>query len=251
VLVLVLVGLYIRTAISESPVFKAAQERAAAAAEEHKAPIIEVVRDYRREVLIAMGARFAENVCYYVFTVFVLSYATEHLGLSRSFALNAVLVASAIHLVAIPLWGALSDRYGRWRLYLIGAAGVGVWAFVFFPLIDTRSWPLVVLSITGGLFFHAAMYGPQAAYFSELFSTKVRYTGASIGYQLASILAGSLAPIIAVALLARFGSSLPISPYMLGTAVVTIGAVLASHETSRVDLAADDGKAAATTNTAA
>ena len=237
--VLVFIGMYIRLAVSESPVFKAAQARAESTTEaKPKLPITQVVRDYKREILIAMGARLAENISFYVITAFILTYATTQLQLSRQFALNAVLIASAIHFVVIPLMGALSDRLGRRPLYLAGAAGVGLWAFVFFQLLDTKSFPLFVFAVSVGLIFHAAMYGPQAAFFSELFGTSVRYTGASVGYQLASIFAGGLAPFIATALLARYRSSLPISLYLLGAAVLTIIAVLAARETARSDLTA-------------
>jgi metabolite-proton symporter len=241
--VLVAIGLWIRTTIAESPLFeqsrKAAEEEAKNAATPARAPIFELIKSYRRSVLIAMGARFAENVSYYIFTVFVLTYATKQLDLSRGFVLNAVLVASAIHLVTIPLWGALSDRVGRRPLYMIGAVGVGVWGFVFFALLDTKSWPLMLLALAVGLLFHGAMYGPQAAFFSELFGTRVRYSGASVGYQLASVFAGSLAPIIAVALLASYGTAFPISVYLAATAVVTLVAVFVCRETSGDDLRDD------------
>jgi metabolite-proton symporter len=237
-LVLILVGLWVRLTVSESPVFKAAQEQAEAAAKEQPAPppLMQVLRDYRREVLVAMGARIAENVSYYVFTAFVLVYVTDYLDMSRQVALNGLLIAAAVHLVAIPTWAALSDRIGRRPAYLIGAVGVGIWAFVFFALLDTKSAVMVTLAIAGGLVLHAAMYGPQAAFFSELFGTKVRYTGASVGYQLASIAAGSVAPLIATALLAAYDSSIPISLYVVACAVITVIAVLASHETSKLDL---------------
>ena len=167
---------------------------------------MEVLRHYPREVLTAMGARFAENVAYYIFTIVVTTYATKQLGLSSSFVLGAVLIGAAVHLVTIPMWGALSDRFGRRPIYLVGAAGVGVWAFAFIALLDTRSFGAHVLAVVVGLIFHGAMYGPQAAFLSELFGTRVRYSGVSIGYQLASILAGGLAPIIAVAPVAATGT---------------------------------------------
>ncbi|GAA1292777.1 MFS transporter [Pseudonocardia aurantiaca] len=237
--VLVLIGLYVRLSVEESPVFQAAQAKAAeqaAAGTKEQMPIIEVFRRYPREVFTAMGARFAENVSYYIFTIVVTTYATQRLGLSSSFVLGAVLIGAAVHLVTIPIWGALSDRYGRKPLYLIGAAGVGVWAFVFIALLDTRSFPLVVVAIVVGLLFHGAMYGPQAAFLSELFGTDVRYSGVSIGYQLASVVAGGLAPIVAVALYTSFGTGYAVSVYVAVCALVTIFAVATYGETRHRDL---------------
>jgi MFS family permease len=239
-IVLVLIGLWVRLAVSESPVFQAAQEKAARAAVVERAPILRVLTRYRREVLIAMGARVAENVSYYVWTAFVLVYITEQLKLPRQLALNALIVAAVVHLFAILGWAALSDRLGRRPVYLLGAAGVGVWAFAFFALLDARTAGLVTLAIVGGLVFHAAMYGPQAAFFSELFGTGVRYSGVSIGYQLASVAAGSVAPLIATALLSAYGSSVPISIYVAACSLVTIIAVLLARETAKVDLAEID-----------
>ena len=240
--VLVLIGLYVRLSVEESAVFKAAQERAAeraaAGAKDHM-PIIEVFRSYPREVFTAMGARFAENVSYYIFTIVVTTYATQRLGLSSSFVLGAVLIGAAVHLVTIPIWGALSDRYGRRPLYLIGAAGVGVWAFVFIALLDTRNFALITLAVVGGLLFHGAMYGPQAAFLSELFGTHVRYSGVSIGYQLASVLAGGLAPIVAVALYTSFDSGYAVAVYVALSALLTILAVATYGETRDRDLAED------------
>ena len=241
--VLVGIGLYIRLAVEESPVFKAAQqeaERKAAAGEREVMPILDVFRRYPREVFTAMGARFAENVSYYIFTIVVVTYLTksaEH-TLSSSFVLNAVLIGAAFHLITIPIWGALSDRFGRRPIYLLGAVGVGVWGFVFIYLIDTESFPLTVLAIVGGLLFHGAMYGPQAAFLSELFGTKVRYSGVSVGYQLSSIVAGGLAPIIGVALYTQYGGY-SVAVYVALSALVSVLAVATYGETSRRDLSAD------------
>jgi MFS family permease len=238
-IVLVAVGLWVRLTISESPVFKAAQQEAARAEAElgkQAPPVLQILRQYRREVLIAMGARIAENVSYYVWTAFVLVYITEQLGLSRQLALNALLAAALVHLVAIPSFAALSDRFGRRPIYVLGAAGTGIWAFVFFWLLDAKGAGLITLAIAGGLVVHAAMYGPQAAFFSELFGTKVRYSGASIGYQLASIGAGSVAPLIATALLSAYDSSVPISIYVAVCAGITVIAVILARETAKVDL---------------
>jgi metabolite-proton symporter len=244
--VLVLIGLYVRLAVEESPVFRQAQDEAArraAAGAPEAPPFLEVLRRYPREVLTAMGARFAENVSYYIFTIVITTYATKRLGLPSSTVLGAVLIGAAVHLVTIPLWGALSDRVGRRPLYLLGAAGVGLWAFAFIALLDTRSFPLIVLAVVGGLLFHGAMYGPQAAFLSELFGTKVRYSGVSVGYQLASIAAGGLAPLVAVWLYTTFDSGYAVAWYVLACAVVTLLAVASYGETRHRDLAADQGLA--------
>ncbi|WP_432866660.1 MFS transporter [Microbispora rosea] len=233
--VLVLIGLWIRLTVAESPVFQQALERQEPTPQ---APIIGVLRHHWRDVLVAMGARMAENVSYYVITAFVLVYGTTTAGLPKGTVLNAVLIGSAIHFVTIPLWGALSDRIGRRPVYLLGAAAVGLWAFAFFPLIDTKNFALVTVAVTVGLVLHGAMYGPQAAFFSELFATRMRYSGVSIGYQLASIAAGGVAPLIAVALLDAYGSSVSISVYVVAAAILTIIAVIASRETRDRDLSA-------------
>lgn len=150
-----------------------------------------------------------------------------------------MLIGAGVHLVTIPIWGALSDRLGRKPVYLFGAAGAGVWAFAFIFLIDTESFPLTVLAVVVGLLFHGAMYGPQAAFLSELFGTKVRYSGVSVGYQLASIVAGALVPIIAVALYTGFGSGYAVSVYVAASALISILAVATYSETRHRDLAAD------------
>ena len=250
--VLIGIGLYVRLTVEESPVFREAQERAAAAAAERAAgadpaaakegmPILEVFRRYPREVLTAMGARFAENVSYYIFTIVISTYMTQQFGLPSSFVLGAVLIGAAVHVVTIPLWGALSDRVGRRPVYVIGTVGVGLWAFAFFALLNTESFALTALAVVVGLLFHGAMYGPQAAFLSELFGTKVRYSGVSIGYQLASVVAGGLAPVISVALLSAFGTGYAIAAYVAASSLVTLVAVLSYRETRDRDLSADAG----------
>ncbi|MFF8837405.1 MFS transporter [Streptomyces sp. NPDC015130] len=236
---LVVIGLWIRVSVSESPVFLEAQakaEAAAAAGVKEEAPVVEVFRRSWREVLSAIGTRFGENISYYILTSFLLVYVTVHLELPKSTALNAVLIGSAVHFVTIPLWGALSDRIGRRPVTLIGSAGMAIWAFVFFGLVDSKSFVVIVLAVTAGLLLHGAMYGPQAAFISEMFDTKVRYSGASMGSQLASILAGALAPIIAVELLKDYGTSTPISIYLCAAAVVTTITVAVTRETLGRDL---------------
>jgi metabolite-proton symporter len=225
--VLVVIGLWIRLAVSESPVFLAAQKN-------HKtthAPVVEVFRKSWRAVLITIGSRMAENVSYYVITAFILVYVTTGLSLPKSAGLNAVLIGSAVHFVSIPLWGILSDRIGRRPVYLFGAIGMAVWSFVFFAMLDTKNSGVIILAATVGLVLHGAMYGPQAAFFSEQFPTQVRYTGLSVGGQLSSIAAGAVAPLVAVTLFREFGSTIPVSLYVVAMCVLTVIALLAARET--------------------
>jgi len=232
---LVIVGLWIRLSIAESPLFQAVE------AEDTKArtPIVEVLRTYPRQVLLAIGARVGVDVAFYTFVLFITTYVATYLKLPRSYALNAVLVAAAIQVFLIPWFGHLSDRFGRRPVYLFGAVGAAIWVFVFFALLDTGSFLLILLATVVSLVFHAAMYGPQASFIAEMFPTRVRYTGASMGYQLAGILGGALAPIISVALLDRFETSLVVSLYVVLMLALTTVCVLLSPETSRLDLQAD------------
>jgi metabolite-proton symporter len=227
------VGLFIRLHVMESPLFaKMAKEEKPATP-----PVLEALRTHPRNVLLAMGARFAENAFYYIFTVVVLSYATQQLGLEKKLVLTGVLIGSAVQFVVIPLFGALSDRIGRRPVYLGGALFLAVFAFPFFWLVAMKSAVCVWLAIAIGLIGHAAMYGPQAAFFSELFGTSVRYTGASLGYQLASPLAGGLAPFIATALLKwSDGKPWPIAVYLIIMATITLVSVWLAEETHRSDL---------------
>jgi metabolite-proton symporter len=226
---LIAVGVFIRLAIVESPEFAAILK----SQRQHERPLIVAIRDYRQNVLLAMGMRIAENGLFYVYTVFVLSFGPGELGIPRETMLTGVSLAALGGLAAIPLYGALSDRIGRRPVYLFGAVFSLAYAFPFFWLLGSRSgavvWLAIVLGVTVG---HNAMYGPQAAYFSELFGADVRYSGASLGYQLASVVSGAPAPFIATALLAAYGWH-AVAAYMAVLAAVTVCAAYLAPETYR------------------
>jgi MFS family permease len=227
------VGMLIRLLVFESPLFARMREKKTQA----RVPLFAVLRRYPLNVLLAMGARFAENGCFYIFTVFVLTYADQQLQLDKGIVLSGVLVASAVQFLFIPAFGLLSDFVGRRPVYLGGALALAIYAYPFFVLVDTRSPWLIALAIVIGLVIHAAMYAPQAAFFSELFGTDVRYTGASVGYQLASPLAGGLAPLIAASLLIwSHGQPWPVAVYLIGLSAVTVVSVYFAAETHRVTL---------------
>ena len=231
--VLVLIGLYVRLQLEESPVYQEAKsEISEKKHEDSHLPILEVIKTYPKEVLIAMGMRMAENISYYIFTIVVLAYASDFLEVGTDLILKMLLIGAAIQFFMVPALGALSDKVGRRPLYLVGAIGVGVWSFFFFGLIESQSSGQVLLAVVVGLFFHSLMYAPQAAFFSELFGTSVRYTGASVGYQLASIFAGALAPIIAVALLkSNDGDPTSVALYVCAASAISVVAVLFAKET--------------------
>jgi MHS family shikimate/dehydroshikimate transporter-like MFS transporter len=238
--VLVAVGLFIRLRLMESPAFQRVKETKTEAPK----PIVDVVRKYPREVLVAMGMRVAENGAFYILTVFVLAYGEDELGLSKNTMLTGVIIAAAIGLVTVPLFGALSDRVGRRPLYLAGAVVTTLWAFPLFGLLNTESPVLIWLAIVVGVNLgHDLMYGPQAAYFAELFGTRVRYSGASLGYQLASVFAGGFAPLIATALLAAGdGSPTLVALYVTAMGLISVVATLFAHETYRKDVDADEAE---------
>jgi metabolite-proton symporter len=229
--VLVVIGYWIRSNVAETPVFVEAQRRAAEKKQQiQRAPGIEAIRRHPRGLLLGMGLRLGENVTYYVITAFSLTYATEVVGLPKSVILNAVLVAAAVQVVMLPVWGALSDRIGRRPVLAFGALGTAIWGFGFFQLIETGATLNVVIAMVVGLVLHGAMSGPEAAFISEMFSTPVRYSASSIAYQLSSILAGSVAPLIALEMFRRTGSATPISFYLLGTCAVSLVAIFLARE---------------------
>ncbi|MBB2940695.1 metabolite-proton symporter [Actinoplanes lutulentus] len=226
---LVVVGLWIRVAVTESPAFA----QVAAKGGKAKLPLIEVLRLHPRGLLIAMAARIGTDVAFYTFSLYVLTYVTGTVGLPRTVALTGVLVASGLQLALIPFFGGLSDRVGRRPVYAAGAIAAGIWAFAFFPLLDTGNTLVIVLTVVVALATHAAMYGPQAAFVAELFSTRLRYSGASMGYQIAGIFGGALAPIIAIKLVAATGGTLAVSIYVAAALLLTLVALAFAPETSR------------------
>ncbi|MCK2216888.1 MHS family MFS transporter [Actinomadura sp. ATCC 31491] len=238
---LVFVGLWVRLRIAESPLFAEVEQHGAKA----RMPLLEVLRTHPRALLSAFTARIGVDVAFYTFTAYIIVYLTQQLGLPRSYALNAVLIGSALQLGLIPLFGALSDRVGRRPVYLAGVVAAALWVFAFFPLLDTRSFPLIALAAVVALVTHAAMYGPQAAFIAELFSTRLRYSGASMGYQVAGVVGGALAPIIALQLFETYRSTVAVSVYVVAALAVTAVGLAIAPETRGLDLAAGPGASAA------
>ncbi|MCU1664166.1 MAG: ral substrate transporter [Pseudonocardia sp.] len=221
-LVLVGVGLYVRLRVLESPAFTAVKESQSVL----RVHVLEAFRHQWREILTSAFVRMSEQAPFYLFVTFVLSYGTRQLGLSRTNLLTDTLIAAAIGLVSVPLFGHLSDLIGRRVMYGIGIVCTALYAFPYFGLLNTRQAGLVLLAIILSLLFHDMQYGPQAALIAESFGPNIRYSGAGIGYQLASVVAGGPAPLIAAAILERTGSSTGISLYIVGCCVVSFVALL-------------------------
>src|SRR5882724_1380064 len=217
-IVLVGVGLYIRLGILETPVFQQLLDEKKI----EKTPIIEVFKKHPKEILLSALLRMAEQAPFYIFTAFIFAYAVGTLKMSRDLILMAVLVASCVSFVTIPLSGHISDRIGRRKMYLIGAATVGVFGFLYFGMVDTAVPSLVFIAIVLSLIPHDMQYGPQAALIAEAFTPRLRYSGASLGYQLASVIAGGPAPLIATALFATYHSGYAISIYIAVCAVISL-----------------------------
>jgi MFS family permease len=217
-ILLVGIGLYIRLNILETPVFS----RLVVEKKIERMPILEVIKRQPRQILLSAVARMGEQAPFYIFTAFVFTYGTKVLGVSRDLLLTGVLSASAISFFTIPLSGYLSDRIGRRRMYMIGAAAVGVFGFIYFALLNTAVPGWIFLAVVLSLIPHSMMYGPQAALIAESFTGRLRYSGASLGYQLASIIAGGPAPLIAAWLFARYGSGYAIAAYILLCAVLSL-----------------------------
>ncbi len=248
---LIIIGLYIRLRVMETPLFAQVKEQGL----EASAPILDAFRHGTAEILLSAGARFVEQAPFYMFTVFVVTYGLDKVGMDKTLILNAITIGAIVELFTIPLFGSLSDRFGRRGWYLIGCVLMAAFAFPYFLLMNSRSSGLFILAVVLSLaVFHAWVYGPQAALIAERFGTRSRYSGASLGYQLASPFAGGLAPIIALLLLNGKtslsalglskvvvnlgfpGSWQAVSIYMLVLAAISFGSVLGLKELTRADI---------------
>jgi MFS family permease len=233
--IIVVLGYYIRSQVNEAPIFLEARAKVEAEAAISYG-VGEVIRRYPKGILQAMGLRFAENILYYIIVSFSIVYLVAVHKYNTSQLLLALVIANVVHFLVIPQIGRLSDAIGRKPVYLIGAVLGATWPFFAFPMFDTLNPVVIAVAITIGLIFHAFMYAGQPAIMSEMFPTRMRYSGVSLGYQVTSILAGSLAPIIATALLQQYDSWLPVALYILVACAITAVTVLTLRETKGVSL---------------
>ena len=230
--VLIVIGLWIRLGILETPIFS----KLVADNKIEKAPVLEVIKRQPKSILLSALIRLAEQTPFYIFTAFVFSYGTTFLKVDKSLLLNAVLLFAVLELFTIPLSGYLSDRIGRKRTYLLGAALMLVSGFIFFELLDTRNPALIVLGIVFGAIPHSLVYGTQASLIAEQFTPRMRYSGASIGYQLASIIAGGPAPLVAAWLFSVYKTGTSIAIYICTCALIGFVATLFMTEYTNKDI---------------
>ena len=233
--VIVAIGYYVRTKITDAPIFVEAQKEVEQ--QDHvRYGVFEVLKRYPRGVLTAMGLRFAENIMYYLVVTFSITYLKIALEVDTAEILGMLVIAHVVHMIVIPLVGGLADRIGRKPVYTVGVIGAAAWGFIAFPMFNTKDPVIIILAICLGLVIHSFMYAPQPAIMSEMFPTRMRYSGVSLGYQVTSIVAGSLAPIIATALLSAYGSYIPVAVYLAIAAAITLIAVISLRETKGISL---------------
>jgi MFS family permease len=240
-IIMVAVGLYIRLGLIETPVFRRILERQQVAS----APVLEVIRRQPKEIILTALARMAEQGPFYVFAAFIFTYGTTVLHSSRDLLLTALLVGTGLSAVTIPLAGHISDRIGRKRMYLIGAVTMGVFGFVYFTMLNTAIPGWIFLAIVLSFIPHDMMYGPQAALIAECFSPRLRYSGCSLGFHLASVIAGGPAPLIATALLAATGSGYSVAFYVLFCAIVSVSATAFLPDYTNRDISQENAYGAA------
>jgi metabolite-proton symporter len=234
-ILLIAVGLYIRLGILETPVFR----KLVAERRIESAPVLAVLRRHPREIILTALCRMAEQAPFYLFTAFVFAYGTGVLHLERDFLLIAVLGAAMLSFISIPLFGHFSDRFGRKRVYMLGAALTGLYGFAYFALLDTKVTALVAVAIVLSLVPHDMMYGPQAALIAESFPARLRYSGASLGYQLSSLFAGGPAPLIASSLVSRYRSATPIAIFIFACAIISLIATALLNDNTNKDISGD------------
>src|SRR5262252_3805319 len=234
-LVLVLVGLWVRLSVLETPVFR----RLVAENKIERAPILEVIAKQPKEIILSALARMVEQSPFYIFTAFVFAYGTDVLKVPRDLLLTAVLTAAVVSFFSVPFFGHLSDRIGRRKMYAIGAVAMGIYGFVYIGLLNTGSSVLIFIAIVLSLVPHDMLYGPQAALIAESFTPRLRYSGASLGYQLSSLIAGGPAPLIASALLSRYRSPTPIAVFIFACAITSLLATAMLKDHTNQDISDD------------
>jgi MFS family permease len=236
-ILLVAIGLYIRLSVLETPVFS----RLVTENKIERTPMLEVIKRQPREILLSAVARMGQQAPFYIFTAFIFTYGTKVLGVSRDLLLTAVLTASVLSFFTVPIFGHLSDRIGRKRMYMIGAALMGAYGFIYFALLNTAVPGWIFAAVVLAMIPHDMMYGPQAALIAESFTGRLRYSGASMGYQLASVIAGGPAPLIAAWLFAQYGSGYAIAAYILLCSILSFLATAMLKDYTNRDISQEYG----------
>jgi MFS family permease len=234
-IVLVGIGLWIRLGILETPVFQEILDKDKV----EKAPVLEVIRKQPKQIILSALLRLSEQAPFYIFTAFVFAYTVGTLHMSRDFILSAVMVAACVSFFTIPISGHISDKIGRKNMYMIGVVAMGLFGFLYFGMVDTAAPTLVFIAIVLSLIPHDMQYGPQAALIAESFTPRLRYSGASLGYQLASLIAGGPAPLIATALFASYHTGYAISIYIAACAVISLIAASMMPDYTGQDISAE------------